>query len=270
MGGCCDKVGQHLKFEVENWQDVAGKPSFECISPHFYLVSRFVNFLLWVAVLVWTFIDSVVLRKQPVTVYLAFLTNMGNILLGVYFGLNVYVIAKAQHDKSASAAAATPLIVRITLAIGALFPALSILIAALFWILVYPTITSPVTILTVLNHGGNALFALEELFWSRRTLAPVQVYVFVFYGIYYSVFSYIYFLLGGTDGHGNPYLYTVINWNKPQSTVTILAAIVGLVVPALYFLGLGLAAFRDCASSKCRSQSDYKPISQDTELANKA
>lgn len=222
--------------------------------------------------LVWTVYHQIFVRKQPVTVFLAFLTNQGNILLGIYFGLNVYLIAKAQHDKSVAENSPTPLIARITWAIGALFPALSILISLLFWVLVFPTMRNAPDVVSVVNHSANVLIALEELFWSRRTLSPVQVYVFVLYGAYYAAFTYVYFQLGGTNGQGDPYLYKVINWTNPSSTLAIFGAILVVGVPLLYGICLGFSALREHLSSKygrSQSQIKYKPINEDIELSNK-
>lgn len=249
MGQSCEKASQHAQFAEEHWKDIVGKPSFELLSPSVYLISRVVMFVLWVAILVRTAYGEVVEGGRPIGAFYAYLTNISNTVLGIYLGLNVLVIYKANYDESASSE--TPLLVRVTWGIGALFPALSFLVAALFWILVYPTLNGPVNIWTVLNHGGNAVVALEELFWSRRELHPVQVYVFMLYGVTYSVFTYVYYQLGGTDGFGTRYIYAAVNWENPQSTATLLLAIVLIVCPVLYFIGLGLAALRSWVSDKC-------------------
>lgn len=245
----CEKVLQRLQFEEENWKAVAGQPSFDFMSRRVYLISRAVMFVLWAIVLALTqYLD-----QRPAGPYYAQLTHLSNTLLGVYKLLNVLLIHKAHAAEPLQASStSTPTFAKVTWGLGSLFPGLPLLVVLQYWLSVHfnPGHGNAVTALSVLNHGGNAFVALEELLWSRRNLHPEQVYVYILYGIAYSVFTYVYYKLGGTDGLGNPYLNAEVNWEEPQRTTTVLAAIVSVVIPISYFAGVGLAALRDWASVK--------------------
>ena len=54
------------------------------------------------------------------------------------------------------------------------------------------------------------------------------------YSLTYLVWTIIYYVLGGTDNDGNPYIYSSLNWQNPQSSATLAFIIIMLAVPAIY------------------------------------
>lgn len=49
-------------------------------------------------------------------------------------------------------------------------------------------------------------------------------------GLIYLIFSLIYYGAGGTDNYGNNYIYKILDWNKPGSTMIIVILVVILAV----------------------------------------
>ena len=119
----------------------------------------------------------------------------------------------------------------------------SCLVFLLFWLLVYPgnhaAGEQPITFFV---HGLNfAVMVLD----ATITRAPYQfVYLWtawLVYAIIYVLFTIIYFLAGGTNEYGMPWIYAVLDWGANAQSAGILAGlIVALVVPILGLLAYWL------------------------------
>ena len=53
-------------------------------------------------------------------------------------------------------------------------------------------------VLNIFNHSGNTIFSLVDLIISARPVRVQHAYLPMLYGVAYSLFSYIYWQLGGT------------------------------------------------------------------------
>ncbi|KAL0850949.1 hypothetical protein ABMA28_006852 [Loxostege sticticalis] len=103
--------------------------------------------------------------------------------------------------------------------------------------------------LDIAVHGINSLLMFLLLITSSHPSRLVHVYQPVCFALVYVLFGVIYYLAGGTDTKGNPYVYSVVNWTYPGQTIGV-AALTGLLLVVLYFLKVGIAKARDAISRK--------------------
>ncbi|CAB3256380.1 unnamed protein product [Arctia plantaginis] len=127
--------------------------------------------------------------------------------------------------------------------------AISIMITALYWILLYdPAAQEKLGLralwLDISTHGLASCIIVVELFSSRTPIRLAHIYQPLFLGIWYAAFSGIYYAAGGTDRNGNVFIYAVLNWQEPRSTAIVVAGSVVAVV-VLYVILWGFAVFRD-------------------------
>merc|ERR1712190_180652 len=75
----------------------------------------------------------------------------------------------------------------------------------------------------------------DGIICQRPKFRPAHMYIPIIYVIGYAIFSYVYFLAGGTDWMGNHYIYNFMDWG---TNATPIAGVVGLlsfiVIPVLY------------------------------------
>ncbi len=76
----------------------------------------------------------------------------------------------------------------------------------------------------------NSILVFVDLFIIATPVRLVHVYQTILAGIYYILFSLIYYAAGGTDETGNPYIYDVLDWSDPGAAalVAFLGCLAGL------------------------------------------
>uniref|UniRef100_A0A2A4JU86 Protein rolling stone n=1 Tax=Heliothis virescens TaxID=7102 RepID=A0A2A4JU86_HELVI len=104
--------------------------------------------------------------------------------------------------------------------------------------------------LDVAVHGLNSLVVLCLLISSAHPGRLLHIYLPLVFGIVYMLFSVIYHFAGGTDQKGNAYIYPVVNWSAPGTTILVVF-ITGLLLIALHLLTLGLTVARDLVAKRC-------------------
>ncbi|CAG0922770.1 unnamed protein product, partial [Notodromas monacha] len=93
----------------------------------------------------------------------------------------------------------------------------AIIVTATYWPLIYDDSVIEGTNFVV--HGTNSIYVLSEIFLNRRPVLMGHVIYPMMYFIVFLVFSLVYYLCGGTDAAGNPYIY--ISWEKTAAPGTI-------------------------------------------------
>lgn len=92
--------------------------------------------------------------------------------------------------------------------------------------------------LNVLVHGINSVVIAIDIVVTDRPFR--LLHVFQPFGVLflYIVFSVVYWAAGGVDNEGNPYIYPILDWNKPEETivVVVLAAVGSLILHVLLWL----------------------------------
>ena len=87
-----------------------------------------------------------------------------------------------------------------------------------------------------------------DLFVAARPYRLLHVYQPIALLLMYAVFSAIYWAAGGVDSEGNRYIYNILDWDKPNSSVIFLTGGLVAVFP-LHSVVWSLHLLRD---SVCR------------------
>lgn len=103
--------------------------------------------------------------------------------------------------------------------------------------------------LDVAVHGLNSLVMFLLLCSSAHPGRLLHIYQPLVFATTYMLFSVIYHAAGGTDQKGNAYIYPVVNWSEPGTTVLVVF-ITGLLLVVLHLLTLGLSALRDLVAAR--------------------
>lgn len=120
----------------------------------------------------------------------------------------------------------------------------AVLVSVLYWTLLYSG--GPVDGVNANTHLVNGIFALIDVLFSG---IPVRILHFIypaaFAGVYVT-FTGIYFAAGGTNPNGEPYIYSVIDYENSPGSATGWVLAVGLIFIPLFnmlFFGLYTARF---------------------------
>ncbi|KAJ8735754.1 hypothetical protein PYW07_007374 [Mythimna separata] len=98
-------------------------------------------------------------------------------------------------------------------------------------------------------HGLNSVVMLLLLLSSAHPVRLLHIYQPALFGILYVLFSVIYHFAGGTDQKGNAYIYPVVNWSEPSTTILVVF-LTTLLLLSLHMLTLGLSVARDKMTSR--------------------
>ncbi|GBP88035.1 Protein rolling stone [Eumeta japonica] len=130
---------------------------------------------------------------------------------------------------------------------------IAVVITLLYWILLFDAEfeqSARALGLDVTTHALNSVFALAELFASRTPVKLVHIYQPLGVGLWYAAFSVIYYIAGGTDSMGNPFIYEVLYWGDgTRAGIVVAAATGGLLV--VYVCLWAFARLRNYLSERC-------------------
>ncbi|XP_055639296.1 protein rolling stone-like [Toxorhynchites rutilus septentrionalis] len=112
----------------------------------------------------------------------------------------------------------------------------SICITIIYWSILHNE-EMPVDANNILIHATNCVFMFIDLIIVAY---PVRIWHMVqpiCFGLIYCLFSVVYFLFGGTDKKGRPFIYNVLDWQTPgRSMVTVVGTItLAIIVHVLMF-----------------------------------
>lgn len=84
----------------------------------------------------------------------------------------------------------------------------------------------------MLKHAMNAVIMVLDVLIVAYPIRLLHVVQPVTVGLCYVIFSVIYYAAGGVDDVGNHYIYNVLDWSKPGTTVGVVAGVLLLAVVA--------------------------------------
>ena len=120
-----------------------------------------------------------------------------------------------------------------------------LLVTAGYWTVLFEE-DEPVDANNITKHALNSVFMVIDTFLSS---IPVRLFHSVYpllYIIVYLAFTVIYWQLGGTNMQGQPYIYSLLDYNNFEaSTGCIIAFFLLLVQPVLQLMLFGLVKLRD-------------------------
>ncbi|KAJ8735755.1 hypothetical protein PYW07_007375 [Mythimna separata] len=215
-------------------------------SPLPMLVARLVLAGVAMAILLWSLIEA------PNPYWLIYLTNwgllldVGMLICGIIVSLEV-IYNKPYDIKE------LPWYASLYWAVFNIAITLSIMITSLYWLLLYdPNLREEMGArafwLDVSTHGITSVVCLAELLLSRTPVRLLHLYQPLSMGLWYAVFSAIFFVVGGTDINGNHFIYDVLDWGQGKRTsIVVAASMAGLVI--VYAFVWGVALCRDRLST---------------------
>lgn len=91
---------------------------------------------------------------------------------------------------------------------------------------------------TFLTHAANAAGMLFDLLIVRYPIFLFHIIYSINIGIFYLLFTVIYYFAGGEDGRGNRFIYPVLDWSKPVPALITTAGtiVLGIIAHILVFL----------------------------------
>ncbi|XP_055593397.1 protein rolling stone [Uranotaenia lowii] len=112
----------------------------------------------------------------------------------------------------------------------------SVCITIIYWTILHND-QMPVDANNILIHATNCVFMFADLMIVAYPVRIWHVLQPICFGLFYCFFSVIYFLCGGTNIKGNPYIYNVLDWNKPGAAmITVVGTIIlAVIVHVLMF-----------------------------------
>ena len=250
----------------ENWQAVFGRSPWAALADdRVFLAVRVVLAVLMTGILFWDV--TVEARAGALGYFFVYLTNWTLLAVTGYTVLaalaagaalssrGTYPSATATGEEDAVAAAraeaaragagGVPRYVRAAWLLHSVaFPA-ALLVVVLFWTLVYVPGSTPVKPLTVSVHGVNLLVMLVDCAVAQQPYFLAHGLYMWLYGAAYTLFSALYYLAGGTDAKGNPYIYAALDWRNPQKTGLLAAGTLLVAIPAAVLLCWPLVVARD-------------------------
>ncbi|XP_047541787.1 protein rolling stone-like [Vanessa atalanta] len=209
------------------------------------LVRLFLS-MVTVGILVWSLISG----ASPY--WLIYLTNWG-LLLVTSLTLSSLLVSCLAVGNKLPDGGNLPWYVSLYWLLYNITVSIAIMITALYWILLFsPEIKAEQTPaqfwLDVATHGFNSCVAFVEVILSRTPLHFVHIYQPLGIGLWYAMFSAIYYLAGGTDSIGNPFIYEVLDWRQSDRAGVIVAISAASLI-MLYTALWGLSICRDKLST---------------------
>lgn len=227
-------------------------------SPVPMVVMRLMLTLFALGILTWSLIEG---ASQYWMIYL---TNWG-ILLVAATTLSGFIVSVTFCCKKPIERSKLPWFVSMYWLIFNTSVAVSVMITALYWVLLYnPEVQGELGVralwLDIATHGLTSCTLLTEVLISRTPIWLTHIYQPLGLGLWYAAFSAIYYAAGGTDSKGNAYIYEVLDWSDGKgSAIVVIGSVVALIV--LYLVLWIIAFCRDKISlSLVRTTSHNLPL----------
>jgi len=238
----------HSDFLLDDvgWREVFSKPGgfvSGCLSPKAFLTLRIVLATMWMAVVIWSLVSHAA-HGFAFGYWWIKLTHLSAFIEECYLAFAVYSTFQAvQGVVPDGSGNDTPWFVSVTWVLASTTVVASIMAFVFYWLLLYIP-SNGTSALACIMHGGNFVIVLVDILCNRLRCYLQQVYSPLLFSGVYAVFTYIYYVAGGTDIHGNPYIYKAIDWRDPTKMKNMLGLIVLAGVPAVYTAVCVLVACR--------------------------
>ncbi|XP_045769625.1 protein rolling stone-like [Maniola jurtina] len=233
-----------------------------------------VPLLLWRVLLLLTSVAIVITSfafyiKSPFSVgyWFIYLTHWGLVLMIASTGFGVATSARVYFYGPISADLNLPWYVKTFWVFHNVAIPVAFLITVFYWTLLYSVDFQEEMDagLDIAVHAVNTLMMLLLLMSSShptRFLHMVHPFLFA---LTYVVFSVIFYFAGGVNPFGEPWIYPVVNWTKPGPTI-LLVFVTGVMLIALHFVTVGLAAARDALANRIMRPSVTVYVDEDVAL----
>ena len=127
---------------------------------------------------------------------------------------------------------------------------ITIAVVILYWVAIYdPNVNSGYDYfggVNLMTHLINGIVALLDIFVAAIPINFLHfVYLITFSGAY-SAFTGFYFIANGTNVQGEPYIYSLINYEETPDTAATLVVIISLLYyPLIHIMVYGISLLRE-------------------------
>ena len=85
-------------------------------------------------------------------------------------------------------------------------------------------------------HAGNSIYVLLNLLLTATPTRLLHAIHPVLFGVAYTLFSALYQLAGGTNVHGEEYIYRLTDWGRPWKVLLLSSLSNFLAIPLMHLL----------------------------------
>ncbi|XP_050682069.1 protein rolling stone-like [Leptidea sinapis] len=232
------------------------------------LVWRALLFLASLGIVLTSFI-MYILSPIPIGFWFIYLTHWGLTIMLFCTGFAVAVSMRCYFYGPISTEFSLPWYVKTYWVLYNASVPVAFLITVFYWTLLYSAGVSEEIgpVLDVSIHGVNSVIMFLLLASSAHASRLVHLVHPAIFACTYVVFSIIYYFAGGTDPQGNPYVYPMVNWAQPGSTMVVIS-VTALLLVCLHFVTVGLAAGRNALANRILRPSVTVHVDEDIALRN--
>merc|ERR1719419_1817664 len=129
-----------------------------------------------------------------------YLTNQGFFILTIHYVLYAFIVIFRFMGYNPKV---MPFLYKLSWAFQNMSSTAALFITIVYWSVLHPMITYPTTtglLFSILLHMFNTITCLVDIFINARPINISHFYFASFFGMYYALFSIIYWVLGGTGG----------------------------------------------------------------------
>ncbi|XP_050413775.1 protein rolling stone [Patella vulgata] len=140
----------------------------------------------------------------------------------------------------------------------------SFIVTALYWSMIFKA-SKGVNPVSLAVHGINSVYVFLNLFITAVPNRILHFYQPVIYGIIYTVFTAVYHAANGTNMRDQPYVYSVLNWDKPTKTIIMAIISTFIAIPIMHLFVYLLYFIRVSVYHQCRNRKEQCKIEDQKE-----
>lgn len=236
---CTTDLFYYGHFNSGEWITIFGSSSNRsCMQrPRFYLLFQLLEAVAITAIWLWSFGHTV--TDGCGDKFFIFLTYISLTLQATYTWLACYSSFKANAMTKGTCCknSSTPWFAKAAWMLQDLLLPMTFFVFVLYFALVMDWSKPPAfPYREYFEHGLNFIIMMLDVFLSRKPVYLLHGLHFFFFAMTYVVFTIIYHAANGTNCRGKPYVYAAVDWNNPQKTITLMAMLLFVAVPAVNIL----------------------------------
>ena len=129
--------------------------------------------------------------------------------------------------------------------------------------------SKPMTSVNIATHVINSFYVILNISVTGMPKRILHVWFSVIFALIYALFTVFYYLAGGTNHNGNPYVYPVLDWRKPGSAILYCLPVCFVLVPVVHLILYGIHRLKLFTYEKCdccKRQTGYQRDSTTVEM----
>ncbi|XP_049877612.1 protein rolling stone-like isoform X1 [Pectinophora gossypiella] len=183
-----------------------------------------------------------------------YVTHWGYILVALSTGFGAAVSACVYFNRPIDATFGLPWYVKTYWVLYNITIPVAFLVTIFYWGVLRSSVKklnyAPNPVLDIMLHGVNSAVMLVELLCSAHPSRLLHIMQPLYFAGVYVLFTIIYFFAGGLDPWGNPFVYPVMDWSKPEQTL-IVVTLTALFLGLIHLIVVGIASLRDLIAKRC-------------------